>query len=204
MGPPQTSSSWHDGVLAMVVNSADPGICVFPTHRILHGIDPARLDRFVVEAGAFREEEFDGVEAALEALEALEAPGIVAIGGGKGPRLLSVPDPVDLQLAAPDSCDAARRLDVLALHSLLIDGGACLADHAAGGMKYTRSLDEAQAWVANDPATTLGFLMRGADPALILEVAQAGELLPQKSTYYYPKVPTGVAFRAVDPALLGL
>lgn len=204
MGPPQTSSSWHNGVLAMVVNSADPGICVFPTHRILRGVDPARLDRFVVEAGAFREEEFADVEEALAALEELEVPGIVAIGGAKGPRLLSVPDPVDLELAAPDSCEAARRLDVLALHSLLIDGGACLADHASGGTKYTRALDEARGWVAEEPASTLGFLMRGADPAVILEVAQAGELLPQKSTYYYPKVPTGVAFRAVDPALLGL
>jgi uncharacterized protein (DUF1015 family) len=118
-----------------------------------------------------------------------------------------VPDALDMQLAAPDSCDAARTLDVLALHALVIDGGAVLADHldAAGGISYTRSLTEAVAAVELDQTDrTLVFLMRGADPARIHEVAEAGELLPQKSTYYYPKVPTGVAFRAVDPALLGL
>ncbi|MCW2960062.1 MAG: hypothetical protein JWM90_449 [Thermoleophilia bacterium] len=205
VGPPHTSSSWQDGVLAMVVNSADPGIVVFPTHRVLRGVDAARLDRFIVEAGAIEAEPFgEDVEAALAALELLDVPGFVAYGGGQGARLLRVPDELDMQLAAPDSCDASRRLDVTALHALLLDGGAVLADHARGGVAYTRSLDEARAWVAEAPSDTLAFLMRGVDPAAVLEVAQAGEVLPQKSTYYYPKVPTGVAFRAVDPALLGL
>jgi len=128
----------------------------------------------------------------------------VAYGGGKGARLLSVPDQLDMELAAPDSCAASRRLDVTALHSLVIDGGACLVEHASGGVSYTRSLGEALALVDVQPETTLAFLMRGVNPAAILEVAKAGELLPQKSTYYFPKVPTGVAFRVVDPSLLGL
>lgn len=206
LGPQHTSSSWHDGVLAMVVNSADPGIVVFPTHRILRGTDlTARLERFVVEAGAFAEQDFgNDVAGAMSALERLEVPGIVAYGGGRGARLLSVPDVLDMQLAAPDSCDASRALDVTALHALLIDGGACLIEHATTGIAYTRVLDEAVSRVDDAPADTLAFLMRGADPAAIHEVARAGELLPQKSTYYYPKVPTGVLFRAVDPALLGL
>lgn len=205
LGPQHTSSSWHDGVLAMVVNSADPGICVFPTHRVLKGVDAARLERFVVEAGAFLEEDFGtDLIAAMHALDHLTVPGFVAYGGGRGARVLSVPDALDMELAAPDSCAASRRLDVTALHALAIDGGACLIEHASGGVSYTRSLGEAVAYVDVEPETTLAFLMRGADPAAILEVAKAGELLPQKSTYYFPKVPTGVAFRAVDPALLGL
>ncbi len=207
LGPEHTSSSWHEGVLAMVLNSADPGIEVFPTHRVLREVDPARLDRFVVESGALEEREFgDDLDGAMAALEQLDVPGFVAIGGGegRGARLLSVPDELDMQLAAPDSCDAARKLDVLALHALVIDGGACLIEHASGGVKYTRVLQEAVDMVGVAPTDTLALLMRGADPALIHEVAAAGELLPQKSTYYFPKVPTGVAFRAVDPALLGL
>jgi uncharacterized protein (DUF1015 family) len=205
MGPEHTSSSWHQGVLAMVVNSADPGIEVFPTHRILRGVDAARLDRFVVESGALAEQGFgDDLDSALEALAALEVPGFVAIGGGREVRLLSVPDELDMQLAAPDSCDAARTLDVLALHALVIDGGACLVEHASGGVAYTRVLQEARDAVAAAPDDTLALLMRGIDPKLVHTVAEAGEVLPQKSTYYFPKVPTGVLFRAVDPALVGL
>ncbi len=205
VGPEHTSSSWHDGVLAMVVNSSDPGIVVFPTHRVLRQVDAARLERFVVESGAFAEQDFaDDVAGAMAALEQLDVPGVVAYGGERGARLLSVPDELDMQLAAPDSCDASRALDVTALHALLIDGGACLVEHASGGVTYTRVLDEAIALVDESPRDTLAFLMRGADPAAIHEVARAGELLPQKSTYYFPKVPTGVLFRAVDPALVGL
>ncbi|MCW2971765.1 MAG: hypothetical protein JWN72_38 [Thermoleophilia bacterium] len=203
VGPPHTSSSWENGVLAMVVNSADPGIVVFPTHRIVRGVDPARLDRFIVEAGAFADQEFATVEEATAALALLDAPGFVVLGGGRPIRLLSVPDELDMQLAAPDSADAARQLDVLALHALLLDGGAVLTDHlaAGGGVSYTRVLDEAVAAAGPD---TLVFVMREIDPMLIHAVAEAGELLPQKSTYYYPKVPTGVAYRAVDPSLIGL
>lgn len=204
LGPEHTSSSWHRGVLAMVVNSADPGIQVFPTHRILRGVDAARLERFVVESGAFQEQPFDDLDDAMAALEQLDVPAVVALGGGRGARLLSVPDELDLQLAAPDSCEPARQLDVLALHALLIDGGACLVEHASGGVAYTRVLQDAVAAVEASPRDTLAFLMRGADPAVIHAVAEAGELLPQKSTYYFPKVPTGVLFRAVDPALVGL
>ena len=206
VGPPHTSSSWHDGVLAMVANSADPGIVVFPTHRIVRGADAARLDRFIVEAGAFGVEEFATLDDATAALDALEVPGFVVMGAGRPIRLLSVPDELDMQLAAPDSCEAARRLDVLALHALVIDGGAVLADHWGqhGGVSYTRVLAEAVAAVEADATGTLAFVMREIDPMQIHEVAEAGELLPQKSTYYYPKVPTGVVFRAVDPALLGL
>jgi uncharacterized protein (DUF1015 family) len=204
LGPQHTSTSWKDGVLAMVVNSADPGIVVFPTHRVLHGVDAARLDRFIVEAGALSDQDFGSdVMGAMAALEQLEVPGFVAYGGGHGARLLGVPDPLDMELAAPDSCEASRRLDVTALHSLVIDGGAVLAEHT-DKVTYTRSLGEAVAQVDAAPDSTLACLMRGADPAAIHAVAEAGELLPQKSTYYFPKVPTGVAFRAVDPSLLGL
>ena len=204
LGPQHTDSSWHDGVLAMVVNSADPGIEVFPTHRVLRGVDAARLDRFVVESGALAEQDFgDDIDAAMQALEDLDVPGFVALGGGRGARLLSVPDELDMQLAAPDSCDAARRLDVLALHALVIDGGACLVEHASGGVSYTRVLQEAVDAAAGSD-DVLAMLMRGADPQVVHEVAAAGELLPQKSTYYFPKVPTGVLFRPVDPALVGL
>jgi uncharacterized protein (DUF1015 family) len=205
VGPDHTSSSWHDGVLAMVVNAADPGITVFPTHRVLSDVDAARLDAFINEAGALEASDFgDDVDAALAALDSSEHPGFVAVGGGRPVRVLTVPDPLDMQLAAPDSCEAARRLDVVALHALVIDGGACLAEHATGGVRYTRSLAEALELVAAAPKTTLALLTRGIAPSEVLEVARAGELLPQKSTYFYPKVPTGVAFRAVDPALIGL
>lgn len=205
-GLPHTSSSWEQGVLAMVANSAEPGICVFPTHRIVSGVDPALVDEFIVGSGALASQQFadDQLDEALAALDASDRPGFVVIGGGRPIRLLTVPDDLDLELAVPDHTDAYRHLDVVALHSLLLDGGAILAERARDGVSYTRSLQDAIDTVAADERSTLAFLMRSVPSDAIHAVAEAGELLPQKSTYYYPKVPTGVVYRALEPEVLGL
>lgn len=196
MGPPHTSTSGAEGVLAVVANSADAGICVFPTHRVLHGVDLKQLDEFVLGSGAFRCDIHDDVEDALLQLEGSKVPGFVVHHQSRT-RTFTLADPVDLELAAPDASAPARDLDVVALHSLVIDGGALLSQ-AASGTTYTRSLDEALRLVAEDSGT-IGFLMRAVDVAKIHEVARAGDLLPHKSTYFFPKVPTGVVFRPLQP-----
>jgi uncharacterized protein (DUF1015 family) len=195
-GPPHTSSSGADGVMAVLCNSADPGIMVFPTHRVLHGVRLQQLDEFVLGSGAFRCDVHDDAEDALFALEQLEVPGFVVHHGSRT-RLFSLADPDDLKIAAPDAGVAVRSLDDTALHSLVIDGGALLGQ-TASKVSYTRSLDEALELVgaADD---RIGFLMRSVPVERVHAVADAGELLPQKSTYFYPKVPTGVMFRKLDP-----
>lgn len=195
-GPPHTPSSGIDGVLAVVCNSADPGMMVFPTHRIVHGANARDLTEFVVGSGAFDVTEHDDVPAAMAALDALDAPGFVVYLAGKA-HLYATNDPVDLELASPGTSDAYRSLDVTALHSLVIDGGAILGQNA-DKVTYTRSLDEAIE-IVDGGEDRIGFLMRHVDVAQIHAVAAAGELLPQKSTYFYPKVPTGVLFRPVEP-----
>ena len=193
---PYTSTSGTDGVLAVVANSADDGICVFPTHRVLRGTSLRQLDEFVLGSGAFRCDVHDDVEDAMFALDQLKIPGFVVYHRDRV-RLFSVPDASDLEIANPGTSDAYRSLDVVALHSLVIDGGALLGS-SAEGVTYTRSLDEAVALV-DEGDDRLGFLLRSADVESIHGVAQAGELLPQKSTYFYPKVPTGIAFRLLNP-----
>jgi uncharacterized protein (DUF1015 family) len=190
--PPHTDSSGPDGVLAFVANSADPGIVVFPTHRVAVGVDPKLLDEFVVGSGALADERFDDVDAAMRALDASQVPGFVALHGDVV-RLLTVPEASDLELAAPELSPASRDLDVVALHALVLDGGAVLAEQASE-LRYTRSRTEAEELVRDDPRA-VAFLLREAAPAQVHAVAEAGDLLPQKSTYFYPKVPTGLAYR---------
>ena len=194
-GMPITSTSGPAGVLAFIANSAEPGICVFPTHRIVTGADISTVDEFVLGSGAFRCDVHADVEDAMLQLEHLDVPGFVVHHQGRT-RTFSLQDPLDIELAAPEAGPAARALDVTALHALILDGGARLAEHSAG-TTYSRSLDEALDIVAAD-ATAIAFLMRPAPVDAIHEVAAAGELLPQKSTYFYPKVPTGVTFRLLS------
>lgn len=195
-GAPVTSSSGANGVLAVLCNSADPGIMVFPTHRILEGVPLRQLDEFVLGSGAFDARGCASVAEAMELLQQLEVPGFV-VHHRSGTRLFSLADPDDLKIADPGASDAKRSLDVVALHDLVIDGGALLGS-TASRIAYTRSLDEAMALV-DEGDDRIGLLMRAAPVEAIHAVAAGGELLPQKSTYFYPKVPTGVAFRPLDP-----
>jgi uncharacterized protein (DUF1015 family) len=189
--PPHTSTSGANGVLAIVSNSADEGICVFPTHRVVRGATLKALDEFVLGSAAFRCDVHDDLEDAMFALEQLQVPGFVVHHQSRT-RVFSTTDPTDLEIALPGTSDAYRSLDVAALHGLVIDGGAVLGEQ--GTVSYTRSLDEAVAAADDDP-NAIAFLLRAADVAAVHAVAQAGELLPQKSTYFFPKVPTGVVFR---------
>lgn len=195
-GPQHTTSSGPEGVLAILCNSAEPGMLVFPTHRILTSVAMSQLTEFVLGSDAFTMTPYDDVHSALADLEGLDAPGFV-VHHASGSWLYALADPTDMILAVPGSSDAYRSLDVTALHDLVIDGGAVLGQ-AASSTRYTRSLDEALAMVAEGD-DRIGFLMRGVDVAKIYGVAEAGELLPQKSTYFYPKVPTGVVFRPLHP-----
>lgn len=198
-GAPHTNSTGVEGVLAVVANSADEGMCIFPTHRVLGGVSIKQLDEFVLGSGAFRVDVHGDLDDAMFQLDELKVPGFVVYQQGRA-RCFSVPDPSDLELAAPDSSSAFRSLDVVALHSLVIDGGALLGPTATETI-YTRSISEAQELVESGltDSPRVAFLMRGADVSAVHDVAANGELLPQKSTYFYPKVPTGVLFRSLDP-----
>jgi uncharacterized protein (DUF1015 family) len=83
-------------------------------------------------------------------------------------------------------------LDVVVLQDEVL--GPAGADAAAirdGALGYTRSLDEVDRAVAAGDAV-LGFVVNPATTAEMIAVADAGEVMPQKSTYFYPKVPTGL------------
>lgn len=191
-GPPHSSTAGAAGVLAVVCNSADAGMEIFPTHRVLQGVDLRQLDEFVLGSGAFEVAEHPDLDAAMAQLASLEVPGFVVHTQVRS-STYALADPVDLELAAPEAGPAARSLDVVALHALVLDGGAVLGD-AATDVTYTRSLDEARSLV-DGAADRAAFLLRGADVRVVHEVARSGEVLPQKSTYFFPKVPTGVVFR---------
>lgn len=200
-GAPHTSSTGSNGVLAMVANSADEGILVFPTHRIVRGVRARQLDEFIVGSGAFSASDAMSVTESIALLDAATDPAVVVLDGEEA-RLLTLLDPVDMEIALPDEPDEVRKLDVSVLHGLLLEGGAMLADTGQSGMhggpiSYTRSLDEAVAAAQEDG--TIVFLLREAPVEDIHDVANAGRVLPQKSTYFYPKAPTGVVYRPLSP-----
>jgi uncharacterized protein (DUF1015 family) len=101
---------------------------------------------------------------------------------------------------AEDRAPAWRALDVARLESLVLE--PLLGPAAPELLIYTRSATEAIARVdAGDAAAA--FLLNPTPPRQVAAVADAAERMPQKSTYFYPKLPTGLVFHTLDGASIG-
>jgi uncharacterized protein (DUF1015 family) len=94
---------------------------------------------------------------------------------------------------------AWRELDVAALHELVLRRGLGISPEMVGAgahVSYTRDASLAVAAsrkaARNKGGTTVGLLVRPTPPAAVRDVARAGDRMPQKSTYFYPKLMTGL------------
>ncbi len=178
----------HDRVLMGLTALDDPGLVVLPTHRLLTRW-PEGADR------AFAAREVSGLDELLAALadapEDAPALGLLTAGGA---RLLTAPRAGD---ASP-----AERLDVAALEREILvphlgaDQAALAHDEV---LSYTKDAREAQALV-DEGRIAAALIMRGIPKSAIADVAEAGETMPQKSTYFFPKLLTGVAFHSLVDA----
>lgn len=164
----------------------DDGLEVLPTHRVLANWPGGRLDAFTATA-------IESPAAMVEAL-ADASPDVTAIG-------LATAHGLSL-LTAPKSADATpgERLDVAVLEReiLVPTFGADQAKLAADGvLSYTKDAFEAMAMVDEAQAAAAAILRPIPKPD-VAAVAEAGETMPQKSTYFFPKLLTGMAFNPLD------
>jgi uncharacterized protein (DUF1015 family) len=187
----------HRYVLMCLVALEDPGLTVFPTHRLVRGLRP---DQHETLADAIRRD-FD--VAPLDDTAALEPGGdadAVQIGyidaHLQRPYMLTLKDPAIAEAALSDHSEPYRRLDTAVLEALILKGALEMTDedidHLAG-LGYARDFEQALSLVQSREYDAAFFM--GATPVRrIQEVAETGESMPPKSTYFFPKVPTGLLF----------
>jgi len=187
----------HRYVLMCLVALQDPGLTIFPTHRLLTGLDD---DKRVALREAIRRD-WDVEEVAAEALEPAAAEdGRVRIGyldahHGR-PLRLTLKDPAIAEAALPGKPDAYRRLDTAVIEALLLQGALGMSEDDIAhfrGLDYARSTVGARERVRSGDVQA-GLFMGPAPVELVRAVAAAGEVMPPKSTYFFPKVLTGLVF----------
>ena len=191
----------HRYVLMCLVSLGDPGLTIFPTHRLLSGLDD---ERRVALREAIRRD-WDVEEIAEDDLEPAPADdGRVRIGyvdahHGR-PLRLTLKDPAIADAALPGKPDAYRRLDTAVTEALLLQGALGMSEDDIShlnGLDYARSTDEARDRVRSGDVQA-GLFMGPAPVELVREVAAAGEVMPPKSTYFFPKVLTGLLFNPLE------
>ncbi|HIW73991.1 MAG TPA: DUF1015 domain-containing protein [Firmicutes bacterium] len=193
-----------DYVMMMMVEMSHPGLVVFPTHRMVRGL--ASFDAEAVLTAC--EPYFDlirglEVSSADEALEHAYRDGRHAFGfyaGGDTFTLLTLRDPAVMDGLLPNLSPASRALDVTILHTLVLERLMGIdRENMANqtNLVYTRDRQEALDGV-REGLYQCGFLLNPTRVSEIRDVASAGEKMPQKSTYFYPKLITGLTMNKLD------
>ena len=187
-----------DYIMMMLVDMEHDGLVVFPTHRLLRNLknfDP----RAAMKACEpyFRVEEKACVAQMEKALDEKYAKGEKAFGfycGGDRWTLLTLKDLSVLDGLLPGLSEASKSLDVTVLHTLVLEKLFGIDKENMANqvnLTYTRSFPEAVESVEKGESQC-AFILNPTRVAEIRDVAAAGEKMPQKSTYFYPKLIPGL------------
>ncbi len=192
----------HRYTLMALVSLSDPGLTVFGYHRLLTNLDTS--ERQEALAAALRES-FEIEEVPVETLDPAGEEGVGVFGYidshfRRGFRLRLRPEARPaLDAALEDRSDAYRDLDAAILETLVLRGALGMTEEdveAKRGIAYTASAERALASL--DEGTQAAFLMRPTPVEQVRAVAAAGETMPPKSTYFFPKLLTGIVFNPLS------
>lgn len=199
------SGPW-DRVMMMLVNLDAGGLTILPTHRVLHGLpmpDLAALRRSLAELFEVHELSASREGSWGEQLQQGTIGAYVAPGRA---WLLRRRDQQALRSAIPDDRSQAwKDLDVTVLHRLVLERILGLSPEAIDQQRsiaYTRDAAEACGAVERGEATA-AFLLPAPSVQAVRDIALAGDVMPHKSTYFYPKLLTGLVFADLATARSG-
>jgi len=178
----------HDYIMLGFVSISDPGLFVYATHRLM--TKPEGFDVLAFRDNLLRW--FDVHRAGTGLAEAVEAEEGCAIGiaiEDGGHYLVKLRDVDRTQILGADRAPAWRDLDVAILHRGIIEGAMGLPPNT----HFTYERDAAKAIDAVDRGEFgMAFILKATRTEQIQACAEAGEAMPHKSTYFYPKLPTGM------------
>ena len=181
----------HRYVLMCLVALQDPGLAVFPTHRLVRIEDRDALTRTI---------ETDFEIERLPSTDALvpEPSNRVRIGylSGEGPAMLALRNQAIADAALEGHAEPYRRLDTAVLEALILKGTLNMSDDDIdhlNGLAYARDAQHAIELV-EEQRYDGAFFMAPTPVERVQAVARSGESMPPKSTYFFPKVPTGLVF----------
>ncbi len=187
-------------VMMALIDTDDPGFLVLPTHRLLFGLNPYAVSSLSSEdlGQYFTVRELDITEIGSATLQQLgqaeeENPSFV-LGTAQHRWLLSLNDHGKRRMEESGHSEAWNSLDVAVAHMLVLEAllGLSLEDITAGKyVRYTRDAQEALEAVQTGEAQA-AILLNATPVKQVRDVAKADDRMPQKSTYFYPKLISGL------------
>jgi uncharacterized protein (DUF1015 family) len=196
----------YDFVMMTFVNMNSQALHILPTHRVVHGLPSFSEENFRNATRAF----FD-LKDVDPSLDAAQATGILRESGRVGTSILAVTANRAFLLHHPNPNSTAHvrglstrqeGLDVVQLHKCLLEKVLNLSEesiHNQQNLSYVRDAAEALSQVRGPNArANIAFLMNPCRMSQVRDIAFAGEVMPQKSTDFYPKLLSGLTIYALD------
>jgi uncharacterized protein (DUF1015 family) len=199
------ATSPSEFVMMTFVNMNSPALTILPAHRVVHGLSGFSEEAFRNSARAF----FD-IDEVNASLEPAGATAMLREAGRAGTTLLAVTAKKAFLLHHPNPNAAQvfgglslrqQSLDVVQLHKVLLENVLHLSEESIRNQQnisYVRDAGEALAQLRGDPPANIVFLMNPCRVTQVRDVALAGEVMPQKSTDFYPKLLSGLTIYALD------
>lgn len=204
------SSSVEFGTI-FLANMDDPGLLVFPTHRVVHGLPNFDAATVLERARKYFTVEESAIEPAAATREKLAHKGqsapTFALAHHGSIAYLTLRRDVDLSnLPSLRGPAVLRTLDVTLLHALIIEdilGIDRAAQEKQTNLRYVKDTQQALDEAGNSqsgPSVNAVFIMNPTPVAHVKAVADAGEVMPQKSTFFYPKLASGLVINPIVPS----
>lgn len=181
-------------IMMFLADLSDPGLVILPTHRLVKDLDSFDENKVIAEISKlFNVKKMNGVASMKEDIKT----GDISFGFYTGKDewyLLTLKDKDAVSKVVTDRSEAYKSLDVTALHSLILEPVFGIDKENMALQKnltYTRSIDEAIESVKSGKSQC-AFVLNATKIEQLRDVALAGDKMPQKSTYFYPKLITGL------------
>ena len=187
-----------DYVMMMLVDMEHKGLVVYPTHRLVRNLENFNAEKAMNDCKEYFDvsvkDNISEIEATLRTLYEQDKKAFAFYDGGDKWTLLVLKNLDIIRSLLPDKSAASQGLDVTVLHTLVLEKLFGIdAENMAKqiNLTYTKYFDEAISSVQSGKAQC-AFILNPTRVTEIRDVAAAGEKMPQKSTYFYPKLITGL------------
>ena len=193
-----------DYQMMMLVDMEHPGLVVFPTHRLVRNLDSFNAERVIDGCKEYfdvtEHSDINTIESTLMELYNQGKKAYAFYCGGSSYKLLVLKDTSIIKKLLPNASTATQQLDVTILHTLILEKIFGIdAENMAKqiNLTYTKIFDEAISSVQQGNSQC-AFILNPTRVSEIREVASNGEKMPQKSTYFYPKMITGLVMNQLE------
>ncbi len=202
----------HRYVLMFLCPMSDPGLLIFPTHRLLYGLPDFSVPRLLDVLGRLftiqelPESLHKATGRAWAVSKLAEHAGgsssfLMITAADQRARILVLKDGAEREVSELPVNETLRALDVTVLHTIVLQhvlGLSPRAQENQENLTYVRDAGEAVNRVLSGEHQ-VAFLLNPTPMWQVEAIGDAGETMPQKSTLFYPRIPAGLVMRGIDP-----